>query len=385
MKPRAGLALLFLAAAGAAACTRPSAAAHSSAPAVPVTIAEARVADVPDRIEAVATVEPLETVSVKAQAGGQIVRVPFKEGQQVRAGDLLFQIDARPYRAALAQAQANLARDQAQARKADDDARRAEELFKQGVLARDQHDQAVSIAQAQRAAVAADEAAVETARLNLDYADVRAPIGGRTGSVLVHEGNVVKAVDGSPLVVINRIDPIYVSFAVPEKRLPAIRAAQSRQSLSVEALAAGETATPPSGQLSFVDNQVDAQSGTIRLKATFPNRDGRLWPGQFVTARLSLGTRTGVVVVPAAAVQAGQQGSFVFVMKGDHTVEQRPVVAQAAGTSVAVIDQGVRAGETVVVDGQMNLTPGARVQPKAEAAPVATASAAAAGGDRGRP
>jgi len=204
---------------------------------------------------------------------------------------------------------------------------------------------------------------------------VRAPIGGRTGSVLVHEGNVVKAVDGSPLVVINRIDPIYVSFAVPEKRLGAIRAAQSRQSLSVEALAAGETAAPPSGRLSFVDNQVDTLSGTIRLKATFPNADGRLWPGQFVTARLTLGTRTGVVVVPAAAVQAGQQGSYVFVMKPDRTVEQRPVVAQISGAAVAVIDQGLRAGETVVVDGQMNLTAGARVQPRAEAA----------GGERARP
>ena len=368
MRRRAGLALLLLAAAGAG-CTRPSAAAHSGgAPAVPVTTSEARLADVPDRIEAVATVEPLETVSVKAQAGGQIVRVPFTEGQQVRAGDLLFQIDPRPYRAALAQAQANLARDQAQARKADDDARRADELFEQCVLAKDQHDQALSIAQAQQAAVAADTAAVDGARLNLEYADVRAPIGGRTGSVLVHEGNVVKAVDGSPLVVINRIDPIYVSFAVPEKRLGAIRAAQSRQSLSVEALAAGETAAPPRGYLSFVDNQVDTLSGTIRLKATFPNADGRLWPGQFVTARLTLGTRTGVVVVPAAAVQAGQQGSYVFVMKSDRTVEQRPVVAQTSGAAVAVIDQGVRAGETVVVDGQMNLTAGARVQPRAEAA-----------------
>jgi len=354
-----------------------------------VTVAEARLADVPDRLEAVGSVEPLETVSVKAQAAGQIVRVPFKEGQQVRAGDLLFQIDARPYRAALAQAEANLARDRAQAKKADDDLRRAEDLFKQGIVSTTEHDQAISNAQAQRAAVDADSAAVENARLNLEYADVRAPIGGRTGSVLVHEGNVVKAVDGNPLVIINRIDPIFVSFAVPEKRLAAIRAAQSRQSLSVEALAAGDPAAPPQGQLSFVDNQVDTQSGTIRLKATFPNADGRLWPGQFVTARLSLGTRTGVVVVPAAAVQAGQQGSYVFVMKPDSTVEQRPVVAQAASTALAVIDQGVRSGETVVVDGQVNLTPGARVQPKPDATPVATASAvgaaASASADRGRP
>jgi multidrug efflux system membrane fusion protein len=387
MKPRAALALVLLAAVGAGGCTR-SSAAHSAAPAVPVTTSEARLADVPDRIDAVGTVEPLETVSVKAQAAGQIVAVRFTEGQQVRAGDLLFQIDPRPYQSALAQAEANLARDRAQADKASADARRAEDLFKQGVLSKDQQDQAVSVAQSQRATVAADAAAVENTRLSLAYTEIRSPIGGRTGSVLVHEGNVVKAIDGNPLVIINRIDPIYVSFAVPEKRLGAIRAAQSRHSLAVEALAAGDAAAPPTGRLSFVDNQVDTLSGTIRLKATFPNADGRLWPGQFVTARLSLGTRSGVVVVPAAAVQAGQQGSFVFVVKPDLTVEQRPVVAEAAETELAVIDQGVRAGETVVVDGQMNLTAGTRVEPRADAAaaaPVATASVAAAGTERGRP
>jgi multidrug efflux system membrane fusion protein len=360
MKCRILLALVAVTAAGG--CARSATAQRTGgAAAVPVTVAAARLARVADRLDAVASVEAYETVSLKAQAGGQIVGVRFAEGRDVRAGDLLFQIDPRPYRAALAQAEATLARDEAQAQKADADARRAEELFGQGVLSREQHEQVTSAAQATRATVAADQAAVENARLSLAYTEIRAPIAGRTGSVLVHEGNVVKAVDGSPLVVINRVDPIYVSFSVPEKRLGAIRAAQSRHVLGVEALVAGEM-TVPGGTVTFVDNQVDAQSGTIRLKATFPNKAGRLWPGQFVTARLTLGQREGVVVVPSAAVQTGQQGSYAFVVKPDQTVEQREVVAEPAGEEGTIVDRGLAAGETVVVDGQLGLVPGARVQ-----------------------
>jgi multidrug efflux system membrane fusion protein len=301
---------------------------------------------------------------LKTQASGQIVGVRFAEGRDVRAGDLLFQIDPRPYRAALAQAEATLARDEAQAQNAEADSRRAESLFGQGVLSNGQHEQMASAAQAMRATVAADAAAVENARLSLAYTEIRAPISGRTGSVLVHEGNVVKAVDGSPLVVINRVDPIYVSFAVPEKKLGTIRAAQSRQALGVEALVAGEM-TVPGGTVTFLDNQVDAQSGTIRLKATFPNKEGRLWPGQFVTARLTLGRRDGVVVIPSAAVQTGQQGSYAFVVKPDQTVEQRELVAEPAGEEGTIVSRGVAAGETVVVDGQLALVPGARVQARA--------------------
>ena len=347
---------------------------------MPVAVAEARLADVADRVDAVGSVEAYETVSVKAQAGGQITAVRFQEGRDVRAGDLLFQIDPRPYRAALSQAEAALARDKAQESKASADASRADSLFKDGVLSKEGHDQALSVAQAQKATVAADEAAVENARLNLAYTEVRSPIRGRTGSVLVHEGNVVKAVDGSPLVVINRIDPIYVSFTVPDKRLAAIRAAQSRGALAVEALAAGDAAAPPTGRVTFIDNQVDAQSGTIRLKATFPNAEGRLWPGQFVTARLTLGQRQGVVVVPTAAVQTGQHGDYAFVVKPDQTVEQRTVVTRGSTEEAAAIDRGISAGETVVVDGQMGLVPGSRVQAKAGSAPPPRPEVTAAGG-----
>ena len=364
MKTRAVLVLLSSTA--AAGCGRTSAASRPAGPpAVPVVVATAAVRDVPDRIEAVATVEPLETVKVSAQASGAITAVRFAEGRDVRAGDLLFELDPRPYQSALAQAEGNLARDQAQEKKAAADASRAEALFAEGILSKEDHDQARATLDSERAAVATDAAAVQSARLELGYTRVRSPIAGRTGAVLVQPGNVVKAADATPLVVINRVDPIYVSFAVPDPRLAQIQRAQRVRPLPVEAVIAGDEAAPPTGRVSFVDNQVDAQTGTIRLKATFPNPSGRLWPGRFVRARLTLGTQVGAVVIPAAAVQAGQQGSTVFVMKPDQTVEQRGVVAHPAGEGQVVVDRGVAAGESVVVDGQLGLTNGAKVQPRA--------------------
>jgi multidrug efflux system membrane fusion protein len=352
-----------------------------------VTVDQARLADVPDRLDAVGSVEAYETVSVKAQAGGQLTAVRFAEGHDVKAGDPLFEIDPRPYQAALAQAEAALARDKAQAVKADADAARAETLFKEGVLSTGDHDQALAAAASGHATVAADAAAVETARLNLAYTELRSPIAGRTGSVLVHVGNIVKAADGDPLVVINRIDPIYVSFAVPEKRLGAIRAAQSRQPLGVEALLAGEPAgvAGPAGRLTFLDNRVDPQSGMIRLKATFPNPTGRLWPGQFVTARVTLGQHAQVVVVPASAVQTGQQGSYAFVVKPDQTVEQRAIATEPAPDQTAIVTSGISAGETIVVDGQMSLVPGSRVQVRPAAVMASLPAGPAAGAAGGRP
>ena len=357
MKPRVALACLALAAvaAGCRAKATPRAAAS-----VPVTVATAGLRDVPRRLDAVGTVEPLETVSVKTQVTGPIMAVRFREGAIVRPGDVLFQIDPRPFQAALDQALAILARDRAQADNATAQARRADSLFAEGILSTDQHDQALAQAEESRAAVAADEAAVVNARLNLEYTDVRSPINGRTGSLLVQVGNMVKSVDGATLVVINRVDPVYVTFSVPEQRLAEVRAAQGTGALAVEAVIPGDSGQAPVGKLSFVDNTVDRQTGTIRLKATFANADGRLWPGQFVTTRLILGVRAGVVVVPAAAVQTGQKGSYVFVVKPDQTVEQRPVVADTASETEAVVQQGVSAGETVVTDGQLRLVPGAR-------------------------
>jgi multidrug efflux system membrane fusion protein len=340
--------------------------------AVPVSVAKATTRDVPEQLEAVATVEPVETVSVTPEAEGRLVAIRFTEGQDVRAGDPLFDIDPRPYQAALAEAEGMLARDQATAENASLQAQRAERLAAEGLLSKQEHDQAIATATSSQASAVANAAAVQTARLNLAYTQIKAPIAGRTGSVLVHVGNVVKADGDQPLVVINRIDPIFVSFSVPEQRLAAIRAAQGGHGLLVRAVISGDPEPVDGGRLTFIDNQVDRATGTLRLKATFDNPKGRLWPGQFVTVRLTLGTQSGVVVIPGAAVQPGQKGTYLFVVKPDQTVEQRVVRTHAAEGTDVVVDDGVKAGETVVTDGQLNLTNGTRIQTKDAAAPAAT-------------
>jgi membrane fusion protein, multidrug efflux system len=347
---------------------------------VPVVVARVETRDVPEQIEAVATVEPLETVSVTAQATGRIVTVAFKEGQDVRAGALLFEIDPGPYEVALAQSRGARARDEAQAQNAAVEAHRADELAAQGLLSQEQHDQASSAAASQKGLVAADTAAVRGAELDLAYTKIRAPISGRTGSVLLHLGNVVKPADGKPLVVINRIDPIFVAFSVPEQRLAAIRAAQSGHGLDVVALIAGDPEPVSEGRLTFIDNQVDRESGTIRLKATFANGKGRLWPGQFVNVRMTLGIRAGVLLVPEAAVQPGQQGSYVYVVKADKTVEQRTVSTEPADPGNVIVTKGLKADETVVVDGQLRLTKDAHIQVKPAVAAPAKESPAPGGG-----
>ena len=339
--------------------------ARSQGPAaVPVSVATAVTRDVPVQLEAVGAVEPTSTVSVTAEAAGRIVAVNFTEGQDVAAGDALFEIDPRPYQAALAEAEGVLARDQAMAENAAVQLARADQLFAEGLLSKGDHDQARATAESNRSSVVADLAAVETAKLNLAYTRIQSPIAGRTGSVLVHVGNVVKAADDTPLVVINRLDPIFVTFAVPEQRLAAIRSAQGGAGLAVRAVIQGESEPVDGGRLTFVDNQVDRATGTLKLKATFPNPKGRLWPGQFVTVRMTLGTQAGVVTIPATAVQTGQKGSYLFVAKADQTVEQRAVEAHAADGSDVVVDKGVTAGETVVTDGQLGLTNGARIEVK---------------------
>lgn len=354
LRTAALLALVSLAACGGRAQAK-------VAPPVPVITAKAVRKDVPVQVRAIGTVEAYQTVAVKAQVSGVVAAVHFREGSDVRAGDRLFTIDPRPYEAALHQAESTLARDQAQAENAGIQARRGEQLLAQGILPQDQYDQARATADAGAAAVRADQAAVENAGLQLAYCTIAAPIGGRTGSLLVHEGNVVKGVDGASLVVINRMVPAYVSFAVPEKRLAEVKAAMAAGRLEVEALLPGDEAAPARGQLSFVDNAVDRTTGTIRLKATFANAERRLWPGQFVTALLTLSVERGAVVVPAQAVQTGQSGTFVFVVKPDQTVEARPVVVEEAGGDERVVRQGLEGGESVVTDGQIRLVPGAKV------------------------
>ena len=348
--------------------------------AVPVTVAKVQQKNVPLNIRAIGNVEPITSVTVRAQVGGVLQRVAFSEGQEVKKGDLLFEIDPRPLQAALAQAEALIKRDQANAQDAEATAKRYAALVKKEYVTQQQAENAEAQAAALRAAAAADQAALQQARLNLAYAQIRSPVSGRTGSLLVHAGNVVKANDDK-LVVIDQLQPIYVAFSVPEQILPQIRARGVSAKLPVSAAPA--TTTPgasaeqrasgamaqerQSGTLTFVDNAVDLQTGTIRLKATFTNKDEVLWPGQFVDVQLTLGEQQGAVVAPAEAVQRGQNGEYVFVVKSDQTVESRAVTVSRSDPHEAVIEKGLQPGETVVTDGQLRLQQGMKVQIKGEA------------------
>ena len=346
---------------------------------VPVTVAKVQQKNVPLSVRAIGNVEPITSVTVRPQVGGLLLKVWFSEGQEVKKGDLLFELDARPLQAALLQAQAALARDKVSARDAEATARRYAALVKKEYVTQQQAEQAEAQALALKAVVAADEAAVQQARLNLAYVQIRSPVTGRTGSLLMHAGNVLKANDDK-LVVIDQLQPIYVSFAVPENLLAQIRArngaklpvsaapAMQDKPAGVEQKAAGAIAAEQQGGLlTFVDNTVDTTTGTIRLKATFANKDEALWPGAFVDVTLILGEQQGAVVAPAEAVQRGQNGEYVFVVKSDHTVESRPVTVSRADQREAVIEKGLSAGETVVTDGQLRLQQGTKVEIKGEA------------------
>ena len=361
-------------------------------PAVAVTAAAVEARDVPVQIQGIGNVQAAATVSVYSLLSGQIFKVHFTEGQEVKTGDLLFTIDPRPFESALQQAQAtmaqhqaavsqaeaNLARDQAQADNARVEEERYKKLAQGGLIAREQYDQILTAHKSalatvdadramvtnQKALVQADAAAVDNAKVQLSYTAIRAPIEGRTGNLLIHQGNVVKANDiGNPLVVINRVHPINVVFAVPERFLEEVKTARGKGPLAVEATPQGQTVTAR-GTLSFVNNAVDMTTGTIQLKATFDNVDNALWPGQFATVTLTVRTELNALVVPSQAIQSGQQGQYVFVIKPDSTVESRPVKVAFALGPTTVVRQGVQAGERVVTDGQMRLVSGARVDVK---------------------
>ena len=358
-QPRRIVALLALVILGA--CGEKEQKAHDER--IPVTVAVAEQKDIPLQIKAIGSVQPFSTVAVRALAGGQLLNVSFREGQEVRRGQLLFTIDPRPYQAALAQAQANLARDEAQLRNANAEAARYAELVKKDYVTHEEYDKIVAGAEAAKAVVGADRAAVQSAQLDLSYCQIHAPIDGRTGSLQVHAGNLIKANDTTPLVVINQVHPVYVQFAVPEAQLAQLRARFAGKPVPVSATPQGGGMNE-NGVLTFVDNAVDATTGTITLKATYDNRDGALWPGQFVNVAVTLANRPNSVVVPAQAVQTGQRGQYVFVVKNDNGVEMRPVTAAQATNEEIVIDKGVNAGETVVTDGQLKLTPKSKVEVK---------------------
>jgi membrane fusion protein, multidrug efflux system len=376
---------------------------------VPVVVAMVSQRDVPINVDVIGNVEAYSTITVKAQVGGELTKVSFHEGDPVKKGDLLFTIDSRPFEAQLSQAQANLARDtasltQAQANLARDTANekyaqdqsgRYRQLFEQGVVSREQTDQMRSSADAlsqtvladkaaiesARAQIVASKAAVETATVQLSYTAIRSPIDGRTGNIAVKQGNVVAA-NTSDLMTITEVQPIYVTFSVPEAQLTDIKRYMGQGQLPVHAAPQADAANPESGVLTFVDNSVDATTGTIKLKGTFQNAANRLWPGEFVRVTLGLTTRPHATVVPNQAVQTGQDGQFVYVVKQDRTVEVRPVVAGTRVDQELVIDRGLSPGETVVTEGQLRLTPGSHVQvqdnpetPNVRAAPPAAKAA----------
>ena len=327
----------------------------------PVTIGVATTKNVPVVIKAIGTVEPYNTVSVRAQVAGEITGIHFQQGQEVSQGDLLFTIDPRPYQAALEGALADLARDKATLKSAEEDVLRYGELIKKDYVTSQQYDQVMANAGSLKATVAADEAAVKNAQINLGYCTVRSPISGRTGTVLVEPGNVIKANDQA-MVTINQITPVYVSFSVPEKYLSDIRPHFAKGALGVEATFPDKGASSFRGRLSFINNTVDSSTGTILMKATFRNHEKALWPGQFVNVTLALAVSENAVVVPSQAVQRGQQGDYVFVIKPDMTVELRSVQTGQQVDEDTVIRKGLDANEKVVTDGQLRLFPGARVE-----------------------
>jgi membrane fusion protein, multidrug efflux system len=336
------------------------AAAPASAAAPAVTVAVSRQQPVPIEINAIGNAQPYRTVQVKSMVDGQIVRVDFKQGDDVRAGQLLFELDKRPFQAALDQALAKLAQDEATAANNKALAARANALLQQGVLATQDVQTTNAQFQSSAAAVQADKAAVETARVNLGYTDIRVPISGRAGAILVNLGNLVKANDTNPLTTINQIEPIYVSFNIPEADLTRLRA-RGANHLKVGASPPNQQQSPAQGTLSFIDNAVDATTGTIRLMGTFPNRDRRLWPGEYLNVQLVLGTDPNAVVVPTTAVQSGQQGKFVYVVQPDGTAVATPVKTSRNYEQFAVIDSGVAPGKSVIIDGQERVVPNARV------------------------
>ncbi|MEO9191793.1 MAG: efflux RND transporter periplasmic adaptor subunit [Acetobacteraceae bacterium] len=331
-------------------------------PAVPVTAGLAKAENVPIFAEGLGTVQAISMVNVKSRIDGQIEKVFFTEGQEVKQNDLLFLIDPRPYQAALDQAQANSEKDQAQLQGAQVDLDRFGKLVGSGFQTRQSYDdQKATVAQLQ-ATAKSDQAAIETAKLNIQYSVIRAPFAGRTGKLMVDQGNLVQASAGTTLVSITQIKPIYVNFPLPQKLLDQIRQAQNQQVLEVDAYNGDTNALLAKGQLSFIDNHVDAATGTIDLEATFPNGDERLWPGEFVSARLILGIRPDAVTVPAQTVMTGTSGDYAYVIKPNDTVERRAVTLLTRQDGIAVIGKGLAAGEKVVVGGQYRLDNNTRVK-----------------------
>ena len=339
---------------------------------VPVTASPVVQKSVPLAVQGIGTVIAASTVTVRAQVTGELTAVHFIEGDEVKEGQVLVEIDKRPLEAALQQTQAALDRDIAQAANARSQAARYQDLLKRGIATKEQVDQIVANAAALDATVALDRANIENAKVQLQYATIRAPLTGKTGLLQVHPGNLVRATDTTPIVTINKITPVYVSFSVPEAMLPDLKRYMARGKLPVTALPPNDQGAPATGLINFIDNAVDPTTGQIKVKGTFPNTDRHLWPGQFVNVNVTLSTEPNAIVVPSLAVQTGQQGTYVFVVKPDQTVDLRPVTVERSSGDQSVIKTGVTPGETVVTDGQLRLNPGTRVSIKNAASDKAT-------------
>jgi multidrug efflux system membrane fusion protein len=331
---------------------------------VPVTAAPVVQKSVPLAVQGIGTVIAASTVTVRAQVTGELTAVHFIEGDEVKEGQLLVEIDKRPLEAALQQTQAALDRDVAQAANARSQAARYQDLLQRGIATKEQVDQIVANAAALEATVALDRANIENAKVQLQYATIRAPLTGKTGLLQVHPGNLVRATDTTPIVTINKITPVYVSFSVPEAMLPDVKRYMARGKLAVTALPPNDQGAPATGLINFIDNAVDQTTGQIKVKGTFPNTDRRLWPGQFVNVSVTLSTEPNAIVVPSLAVQTGQQGTYVFVIKPDQTVDLRSVAVERTSGDQSVIKSGLKPGETVVTDGQLRLNAGTKVSVK---------------------
>lgn len=341
---------------------KPSAGGPGGGPAVPVTLATVEQKTTAVEVASFGTVEAYANVDIRAQVTGILTGVHFTEGQRVKKGDRLLSIDPRPAQVALQAAQANLEGHEAQLKNAESEAARQTQLLQKGYASQDIYDKSVADVNTLRAAVSADKAAIDNAALTLDYCSICSPVDGRTGSLHVHRGNLIKADDVS-VVTVMQTEPIYVGFRVPEKRLPAIRKNMAAGPLDVKVALPDSNEAPVHGALSLIENTVDVDGRTIYLRATFANKDERLWPGQYVDVVLTIAREPNSLVVPSQAVQTGQNGQFIYVVKADQTVEARPVTVKRSVDSESVVE-GVQAGEQVVTDGQLKLVPGSRVQAK---------------------
>jgi len=342
-------------------CSRRAPVSATASAVTPVAVAQVIERDVPAEIRAIGNVQAYSTVMVRSQITGQLMETHFKEGDKVKTGELMFTIDPRPSQAALSQAQADVAQAEAKLEQAQHDWERAQKLGPSEALAQSTYDGYKAAWEAAQAALLANRAAVSNASLNLEFTSIRSPINGRTGTVMIKDGNIIKAED-DPIVTINQMQPVYVTFSVPEQQLSVIRDRMKSGRLGVRVEVAGLDQPVTGGQLDFVSNAVDQNTGTILLRAAFPNQEETLWPGQFVNAVLTVDVQTNAIVVPSQAVQSGQQGDFVFVVNSDLIAQPHSVVVGSRTGDQTIVRQGLRPGESVVTSGQLRLAPGMRVQ-----------------------